>query len=101
LSSYIVLLETGVQKDFVRLEGWVRHLLSVSDCIRVSDKVCAMLPWSTVARIVGEANKARIREKKEKSTKTAKTNLAEVVGAGSSILSGAQVEWTVRHQQCC
>jgi hypothetical protein len=48
-----------------------------------------------------EADKARIQEKKEKSTKTAKTNLAEVIGAGSSILSGAQVEWTVRHQQWC
>ncbi len=32
-----------------------------------------------------EADKARIQEKKEKSTKTAKTNLAEVIGAGSSI----------------
>ncbi len=48
-----------------------------------------------------EADKARIREKKEKSAKTAKTNLAEVIGAGSPILSGAQVEWIVRHQQCC
>jgi hypothetical protein len=48
-----------------------------------------------------EADKARIQKKKEKSTKTAKTNLAEVIGAGSSNLSGAQVEWTVRLQQCC
>jgi len=48
-----------------------------------------------------EADKARIQEEKERSTKTAKTNLAEVIGAGSSILSGAQVEWTVRHQQWC